>query len=178
MIFFIQRAYALRGDVLKKVCFVIFILAALMLFCLLSCGKSDTLYDILSESIAEEKTLPAGKILCYGRHYDNPISLDSLSDCLGIDGYEKFAERIEDFALFSTIQGDYGEVMLIRLYSVYDTDDAMLLLQRRANEIKRALNVSEKKGCGEAEIVKKGNTVALYMLPDGCAARKKIDGRI
>ena len=163
---------------LKRICFIAFILAALLLFCLLSCGKSDTLYDILSESIAEENTLPTGKILCYGRQYENAISIDSLCDCLGLSGYMEFAERIEDFVLFSTLAGDYSEVMLVRLYSAADTDDALLMLERRAEDIRRALNVSGKKGSGDAEVVKKGNTVALYMLPEGCRVKNRIKGRI
>ena len=153
------------------------ILLALCLFTLLSCGKSDTLYDILSECVAKED-LPTGRILSYGRNYENTISFDTLSDSLGLENYPEFADGIEDFALFSTLQGDYSEIMLIRLYRVGDTKEALLMLERRAADIKRALNTSGKKGSGEAEIVKKGNVVALYMLPDACGAKKAISKRL
>lgn len=164
---------------MKKICFTVFVLLALCLFFLLSCGKSDTLFDILSEAVAEDVTLSAGKIICYGRHYDKPMSEDSLSDCLGLSGYPEFAEKIEDFVLFSTINGDYAEVALIRLYKASDTREAALFFERRITDAKRALSASKKQGCAENGYVEvKGNTVALYMLPKESKTDAKIKDRI
>ena len=130
---------------MKQSCFLFFICLSLLLFCLLSCEKEDTLYDILSESLAEEK-LPTGCILCYGREYENAMSERSLLGCLSLEVYPSFAERIEDFALFSTLKGEYSEVLMIRLYRFSDREEARLLLERRLKDIKRALNTSGKKG--------------------------------
>lgn len=164
---------------LKKLCFTAFVIAAASLFLLLSCERSDTLYDILSESVAEDTSLAAGKILCYGRHYTDSVSTETLDDCLGLSGYREFADKIEDFVLFSTINGDYSEIALIRLYKASDTQDAALFFERRLSDAKRALAVSERKGNAENGTIEiRGNTVALYMLPNDSSARQAIRKRI
>jgi hypothetical protein len=152
---------------------------ALCLFTLLSCGKSDTLFDILSESVASEEGLPCGSILVYGRNYDNPISDDTLINILGVSSYRDFIDKIEDFALFSSLSGDYMEVALIRLYKVGDTRTAKLLFERRIEEAKRALTVSRKEGYAKYGFVEiKGNCVALYMLPEDSKIIEKVKKRI
>ncbi len=164
---------------LKKLCFTVFIVAALSLFLLLSCERSDTLFDILSESVAEDTSISAGKILCYGRHYEDAVSIETLDDCLGLSGYMEFADKIEDFVLFSTINGDYSEITLIRLYKASDTQDAALFFERRLSDARRALKASERKGNAENGVVEiKGNTVALYMLPEKSTAKAAIRKRI
>ena len=156
-----------------------FLLMALCLFALLSCGKSDTLFDILSESVIGEENMPAGSILVYGRNYDNPVSRETVIKILGLEGYPDFADRIEDFALFSTLNGEYMEAILIRLYRVDDTRTAKLLFERRIEEAVRALTISRKEGYAKNGFVEiKGNTVALYMLPEGCGIVDKVKKRI
>ena len=152
---------------------------AICFFTLFSCGKSDTLFDILSESVAKEENLPVGSILAYGHRYEKCISLDSISDILGLDGYREFAQRIEDFALFSTLGGEYMEVALIRLYNVDDARTAKMLFERRLEDIKRATAVSKRESFTENGFVEiKGNTVALYVLPNECEIIDKVKKRI
>lgn len=164
---------------LKKICFYLFLLAALFLFTLLSCGKSDTLFDILSESVIGEENMPPCSILVYGRNYENEISRETVINILSLEGYPDFADRIEDFALLSTLGGEYMEAMLIRLYRVEDTRTVKLLLERRIEKAVRALNVSRREGYAKNGFVEiKGNTVALYMLPEGCGIVDKVRKRI
>ena len=164
---------------MKKVCFLIFTSAALCLFVLLSCGKTDTLFDILSETVAEDTTLCCGNIIRYGRHYENKMSRGSISVCLGLENYPEFAEKIEDFALFSTVNGEYAEIALIRLYKAEDTKDAKLFFERRIKDTKRALAASDMSGATENAFIEvKGNTVALYMLPKESGSAAKIRGRL
>lgn len=151
-----------KGDFLKRICFLIFISAAICLFLLLSCEKADTLFDILSESVVVDENIPAGKILCYGRYYENSVTKDTLEVYFGRD----VSEKIEDFAFFSSINGEYAEISLVKLYKVSDTEDIALLFEKRIKDTKKALGESGRKGYAEnGKVEIKGNTVALYMLP-------------
>lgn len=160
---------------MKKFCFVLFITAALVLFCMLSCSRTDSLYDILSSAVASESDMPAGKILCYGQRYENSMSFGTLSDSLGLEGYPAFAEKIEDFVLYSTINGEYSEVALIRVYRAEDAKDAAMLFERRITDAKRTLAVSNKEGNAKNGYVEvRGNIVSLFMLPEDSELEKKI----
>ena len=119
--------------------------------------------------------LPAGKILCYGRFYDNSVSVNTLKTYFGRD----IAEKIEDFATFSSINGDYMEISLVKVYRVSDTKDVFLFFEKRIKDARKALAESGKIGYAESGIVEiKGNTVALYMLPEDVEIKDEIKKKL
>ncbi len=150
---------------MRKICFSIFVFAAICLFVLFSCAKTDNLYDVLLGATAADKSLSAGKILCYGPLYKNSVSDDTLSEYLGLSTYPKFKEKIEDFALYSSLMGEFEELCAIRLYQKDDIADAKLLFERRIKDIRRTLNM-EKRYMPNAYIKVYGNTVVLYIMKE------------
>lgn len=164
---------------MKKICFMFFIISSLCLFCLFSCSKTDSLYDLVVSVTASNNELPAGKILCYGRMYENTISDDTLCEYLGLLGYPEFKEKIEDMAVYSSVSSDYCELAAMKLYRSSDIHDGKLFFERRIAEVTRALNVSGKKGYTENAYIKTyGNTVILYMMPDNAAVEKIIKKQV
>ena len=160
---------------MKKFFFYAFLAAAISLFCLFSCARTDSLYDVVAAVTADDTSLPAGSILCYGRRYENAVSDDTLSDYLGLGGYPEFKDKIEDLAVFSTLQGEYCELAIMRLYRSSDAADGALFLERRVREASRALKLGKKEGHADTAYVRTyGNIVALYMMPDNAAAEKKV----
>lgn len=160
---------------MKKFFFYTFLILALGLFCLLSCARTDRLYDVVTAVTASNAALPAGSILCYGRQYENAVTDDTLSDYLGLGGYPEFKDKIEDLAVFSTLQGEYCELAIMRLYRSSDAADGALFFERRIKETVRALKISGKEGYAETAYVRTyGNIVALYMMPDNATAEKKV----
>ena len=160
---------------MKKFFFYSFLLLAICLFFLFSCARTDSLYDVVAAVTANDITLPAGKILCYGRGYASPVSEETLSEYLGLGGYPAFQEKIEDLAVYSTLQGEYAELAVMRLYRSSDAQDGALFFERRIQEAARALKMSGKAGYAEQGYVRVyGNIVALYMMPDNAAAEKKV----
>ncbi len=163
------------GCRVKKFFFYAFLVAALCLFFLLACARTDCLYDLVAGITAADTSLPAGSILCYGRQYENAVTDDTLSDYLGLDGYPAFKDKIEDFAAFSSLQGEYCELAILRLYRSSDAADGALFLERRIRETSRALKVGQKAGYAETAYVRTyGNIVVLYMMPDNAAVEKKL----
>ena len=158
-------SYNTLGDLMKKICFTLFVLAALSLFVLFSCAKTDSLYDVLVSVTATDKSLPRGKILCYGRLYENKISDNTLSEYLGLEGYPAFKDKIEDFALYSSLSDEFSELCAIRLFSKDDIADAKLFFERRIKDIRRTLNFSGKE-MPDAYIKNYGNTVILYIMKE------------
>ena len=160
---------------MKKFFFYAFIGIALGLFCLFSCARTDCLYDVVTSVTAENTALPAGSILCYGRQYENAVTDDTLFDYLGLGGYPEFKDKIEDLAVFSTLQGEYCELAVMRLYRSSDAADGALFFERRIKAAGRALRLSGKEGYADTAYVRTyGNIVALYMMPDNAAAEKKV----
>ena len=80
---------------MKKFFFYTFLILAIGLFCLLSCARTDCLYDVVASVTAADTSLPAGSILCYGRQYANAVTDDTLSDYLGLGGYPEFKDKME-----------------------------------------------------------------------------------
>ena len=82
-------------------------------------------------------------------------------------GYPAFRDKIEDFALYSSLSGDFCELCVMRLYRASDTQDGALFFKRRAAAAKRALNTAGLSGYVEnAAVVTRGNVVILSMMPD------------
>ncbi len=158
---------------MKKICFTVFVLAAICLFVLFSCAKADSLYDVLVSVTAADKSLPAGKILCYGRLYENTVSYDTLSEYLGLEGYPLFKEKIEDFALYSSLSDEFLELCALKVYFRDDIADAKLFFERRIKDIKRTLNFSGKE-VPESYIKSYGNTVVLYIMKENDKYEKQI----
>ena len=164
---------------MKKVFFYLFLAGAIFVFILFSCAKSDCLYDVILSITSNDETLPAGKILCYGKHYENSVSTDTLSEYLGLSGYPDFKDKIEDLAFYSTLNGDYAEIAAIKLYSSDDIEDAKLFFERRIKAVKRARNTSKKSGyASDAYIRTYGNVVVLYMMSDNQRYEDLIKNRI
>ncbi len=160
---------------MKKICFAFFLILSICLFVLFSCAKTDSLYNVLVSVTASDESLPAGTVLCYGRLYENSVSLDTLDEYLGLSGYPTFAEKIEDFSFYSTLMGDYSELAAIRLYSADDVKDAMLFFERRIKDVKRTLNMAKQKGFADSAYIRVyGNTVVLYMMSDNAKFEKLI----
>ena len=158
---------------MKKFCFIFFIILSLCLFCLFSCSKVNNLYDVIASAVLNDNSLPAGKILCYGINYENAVSDDTLSEYLGLSGYPEFKEKIEDMAVYSSLNGDYCELAAMRLYKASDTLDGKLFFERRIAAVSRVLNLSNKKGYSDNAYIKiYGNTVVLYMMPDNSVVEK------
>ena len=154
-------------------------LCALCLFCLFSCTKTASLFDLVTAVTAADTSLPAGTVLCYGKPYENSISEDTLSDYLGLSGYPAFKDKIEDLAFFSTLQGNYAELAVMRLYRVSDAADGVLFFERRIKDTARTLRFSGKTGYADKAYVRTyGNVVVLYMLPDNASAEKAVRGMI
>ena len=162
---------------MKKICFTLFVLAAICLFVLFSCAKADSLYDVLVSVTAAEKSLPAGKILCYGRLYENTVSDDTLSEYLGLDGYPSFKDKIEDFALYSSLSDEFLELCALKVYLKDDVKDAKLFFERRIKDISRTLNFVGKE-MPEAYIKSYGNTVVLYIMKENDKYEKQISKMI
>lgn len=149
--------------------------ASLSLFCLFSCARATRLYDVVLAATAEDETLPAGSILCYGRGYDTSVDTGFLADYLGLAGYPAFADRIEDFALYSSLTGDFCELCVMRLYRAADAQDGALFLSRRITAAKRALNIADLSGYAEnATVVTRGNVVILSMMPNNAEAIRRV----
>ncbi len=147
------------------------------LFVLFSCAKTDSLYDVLLSTTAVDESLPAGKILCYGRLYENSVSDDTLSEYLGLEGYPTFKEKIEDFALYSSLTDEFMELCALRLYFKDDIADAKLLFERRIKDITRTLNFTGKT-VPDAYIKAYGNTVVLYIMKDNDKYEKLIRDKL
>ena len=142
----------------------------------LLCGCARTpLETVLSEALATEESLPAGKTQVYGRMYKKSMSRDFLTDYFGCEGYPEFPDKIEEMALYTSLVGDYAEVCVLRVYDAADRYDAALFLERRIASARYALTVLGKKGYADTAFVEaRGNTVALFMLPDNETVRKKV----
>ena len=161
---------------MKKLCFYILLFASLSLFCLFSCAGKARLYDVVLAATAADETLPAGSILCYGRGYDAAATAEFLDDYLGLAGYPAFRDRIEDFALYSSLSGDFCELCVMRLYRASDTQDGALFLERRAAAAKRALNTAGLHGYADsAVVVTRGNVVILCMMPDNDEMLRRVE---
>ncbi len=149
----------------------------LLLICVLfltSCGETS-ISDRVTDALATESTLPAGRLMFYGKFIENSMSRETLSDYLGLEGYPDFAEKIEEMAVYSSLIGDYAEVCVLRVYDHDAVADAKKLLTRRITDAKRALTVMQKNGYADTAFVyAEGNTVALFMLPDNETVKKKI----
>ena len=160
---------------MKKACFYFALAAALTLFCLFSCAQTDSLYDVLLSVTANDESLPAGSLLCYGRAYKNGASDDFLSDYLWLSGYPAFKDKIEEMAVYSSLGGAFCELAVMKLYSASDAQDGKLFFERRAAEAERALKTAEIEGYAEnARIETRGNFVILSMMPDNDAAIEKL----
>ena len=160
---------------MKKVCFYLFVFAAICLFCLFSCSKTGNLYDIIISATANDETLAQGKILNYGKIYQNNISDDTLSEYLGLKGYPEFKDKIEELVVYSTLSGDYAELAAMKLYSSSDITDGKQYFERRIKSTTRALNMSGQKGYSDSAYVKVyGNVVVLYMMQDNQRFENKI----
>ena len=167
------------GEYMKKICFGIFLLLALLLFCLFSCTKSGRLYDVVLRAVTADESLPAGQISCYGRSYKNGMSEDFLSDYLGLAGYPDFADKIEEMAIYSSLKSPLCELTVLRLYRSSDAGDARLFLERRIKETLRALKLSGMEGYAETAYIEVyGNVVVLYMLPNNEAIEKAVKSAI
>ena len=127
---------------MKKFYLNLILLCVALLLCLNSCGGRARLYDVVLSATAADETLPAGSILCYGRGYDTAADAGFLDDYLGLAGYPAFRDKIEDFALYSSLSGDFCELCVMRLYRASDTQDGALFFKRRAAAAKRALNTA------------------------------------
>lgn len=160
---------------MKKFFFYALLFASLSLFCLFSCSRATRLYDVVLAATVADETLPAGKILCYGRGYDDAVDADFLSDYLGLGGYPAFTDRIEDFALYSSLTGDFCELCVMRLYRAADAQDGALFLSRRAAAAVRALNTAGLPGyAADAAVVTRGNVVILSMMPNNAEAIRRV----
>ncbi len=156
-----------------------FITAAVCLFLLLSCGRADTLFDILSESVIGDTSLSVGKIIRYGRYYGDGISEDTLCEILGFDEKSGIGDKIEDFASFSSVRGEYSELTVVRVYGSGDAVDIEDSLIERISLARAALGEGEIKGNAKNGVVKRyGNTVFLAMAPVDSTAAKEIEKRI
>ena len=157
----------------------LFVLALIFPVFVFSCGKEVKLYDILISVTADENSLPAGKIMCYGNIYEDSISESTLTEYLGLYNYPEFKDNIEELCVYSSLKGDYCELALIKLYRVSDVHDAKLFFERRIKLTERTLNLSGKKGYAEnAKIKIYGNIVVLYMMPDNSHFENKIKSKI
>ena len=160
---------------MKKFFFYALLLLALSLFCLFSCTRQTRLYDVVTAAVAADASLPAGSILCYGRGYDAPADADFLDDYLGLAGYPAFADKIEDFALYSSLSGDFCELCVMRLYRAADTQDGVLFFRRRAAAARRALNTAGLSGyAADAAVLTRGNVVILSMMPDNAETVSRV----
>ena len=161
---------------MKKFFFIIFIIAALAVFCLFSCTESSRLYDVIMSVTALDDTFPAGNVICYGRMYENTVSDDTLSEYLGLEGYPEFKEKIEDLAVYSSVGTKYMELAAMKLYRASDIADGVLFFERRIKSAKRAgafaNNITY---ADDAYISVYGNTVVLFMMQDNASAQKKIE---
>ena len=161
---------------MKKRCFYILLAMSLARFCLFSCAGNARLYDVVLSATAADETLPAGSILCYGRGYDTAADAGFLDDYLGLAGYPAFRDRIEDFALYSSLSGDFCELCVMRLYRASDAQDGALFFERRAAAAKRALNAAGLRGYAEnAVVVTRGSVVILSMMPDNGEILRRVE---
>lgn len=160
---------------MKKLCFYTLLLTSLALFCLFSCARTARLYDVVLAATAADESLPAGSLLCYGRGYDAPVDSDFLDDYLGLAGYPAFSDKIEDFALYSSLTGDFCELCVMRFFCASDAQDGALFFERRAAAAKRALNTAGLPGyAGSAAVVTRGNVVILSMMPDNAEMLRRV----
>jgi len=145
------------------------------LLCVLLCACTRTsLTDTVTAAIAADESLPAGNIFIYGRQ-DSTVDDGFMTDYLGCAGYPEFLGKIEELALYVSLNGDYCELCVLRMYDAADTADAVLFLERRITEAKRALTVMGKTGYADTAFVqKRGNLVALFMLPDNESIKKQV----
>lgn len=160
---------------MKKFCFYAFLLFAVCLFFLFSCAHADSLYDVVTSVTAGDTTLTAGKILCYGRPYENAVTDETVSKYLGLGGYPQYLEKIEDFALYSSLRGAHCELALLKVYRAADAADGALFFERRIREVSRTLRMSGAEGHADTAYVRVyGNTVVLFMMPDNARFEKAI----
>ena len=134
---------------MKKICFYIFLIFAICLLFLFACNRVDSLYEIFIYVTESDKSLPAGKIMCYGNKYDDSISENTLSEYLGLSGYPGFKDRIEELVVYSSVKGNYCELAAIKLYRASDIPDAKLFFERRIKAVTRATNMSNIKSYTE-----------------------------
>lgn len=163
-----RRVYAL--------CFAAFLLAALALFCLFSCGESRSLYELLLP-LSTDESLPAGKILVFGGEFADTVDENFVCDYLFLPRGDPFVEKIDDMAVYASLRPPFCEVCLLRVYRAADLEDARRLLLQRAAAVARTLRGGGIDGfAGGAEVYVRGNTAALLMMPDNAAARKLVLG--
>ena len=141
--------------------------AVLVLLCLCGCGSRRALCDAMAEAVAADETLPAGTLLCYTHTENATMSEDFLSDYLGLSGYPAFGEKIEELAVYCSLQPPYCEMAVMRVYNAADAADGLLFLERRAEQTARTLRFCGMDGYAENALVeRRGNLVFLCMMPD------------
>lgn len=160
---------------MKKACFYLAVVAALAFFCLFSCAKVDSLYEVVLAVTAGDDALPVGSIYCYGRNYETRMSDEFLSDYLGLSGYPEFKDKIEEMVVYSSLGGKFCELAVMKLYRASDAQDGRLFFERRAADARRALKTAEIEGYAENALISvRGNFVILSMMPDSDAAAEKV----
>lgn len=164
---------------MKKFFFIIFICASLVVFCLFSCTKSGSLYDVVVSVTAYDDTLPAGNIICYGRIHENSVSDDTLSEYLGLGGYPQFKDKIEELAVYSATGSEYMELAAMKLFNASDIADGVLLFERRIKSAKRAGIFNINTTCADSAYISVyGNTVVLFMMKDNKTIQKEIEKKL
>lgn len=148
----------------------------MLIFCLFSCTKSSSLYDIVMSVTALDDSMPAGNIICYGQIYENSMSDDTLSEYLGLEGYPQFKDKIEQLAVYASVGGNYNELALLKLYRASDIADGVLFFERRIKAAKRVgIFESNVQNADNAYISVYGNVVVLYMMDDNEAVQSKVE---
>lgn len=161
---------------MKKICFKFFIILAVSLFTMFSCTKSSSLYDIIISVMSENKDMPSGTVMCYGRMHDDSVSFDTLDEYLGLEGYPSFADKIDELCVFSAIGKEYAELAAMRLYRASDIADGVLLFERRIKAAERAKMFDfDMHTAKNAYISVYGNTIVLFMTDSNEEIQKKID---
>ena len=157
-------------------CFACFLLAALALFCLFSCGERRSLYELLLP-LSTDESLPAGKILVYGGDVADAVDENFVCDYLFLPRGDAFAGKIDEMAVYSSLKEPFCELCLLRVCRADDLADARRLLSQRAEAVARTLRTGGIDGfAARAEVYVRGNTAALLMMPDNAAAKKLVFG--
>lgn len=160
----------------RTLCFVFFLLFALLLFCLFSCGERRCLYDLLLP-LSGDDSLPAGKIFAYGGMCGGTVDESFVCDYLFLPRGDGFPEKIDEMAVYSSLKEPLCEVCLLKVRRACDLADADRLLRRRAEKVARTLRSVGTAGFAEsAEVFIRGNTAVLCMMPDNAVARRLIFG--
>ena len=161
---------------MKKLCFTLFIISSLLIFCLFSCTKSSCLYDVLISLTINDESVQSGVVMCYGHMHLDSASDKSITDYLGIGAYPQFKDKIEELAVYSAVGESYYELAALKLYSVEDTKDGVLMLERRIKSAKRASMFGIDTTAADNAFVKVyGNTVVLFMMEDNAKYKKEIE---